>query len=241
MTPATSDTRAVILDTAQQLIISEGLQALTLDRVARDAGLSKGGLLYHFSSKEQLIEALVNRVISRLDAETAQASASGPRALIEARLDGNRDVLTVLIAGLVTNPALLDRLREQYHARQRIIERNAEPATVAHLAAEGLAFCEQLGLITLSPQKRASIVDQIINLTERTDMREQPAFFEPAPPPRPPILQVSARAELRNMAKRAAEAAQSSAAALTRLQDSAGFWRGDLTAPIQRSNPISFC
>ena len=229
-TPATSDTRAIILDTAQQLIASEGLQALTLDRVARDAGLSKGGLLYHFSSKEQLIEALVNRVISRLDAETAQASASGPRALIEARLDGNRDVLTVLIAGLVTNPALLDRLREQYQARQRIIERNAEPATIAHLAAEGLAFCEQLGLITLSPQKRASIVDQIINLTERTDMREQPAFFEPAPPPQPAILQVSARAELRNMANRAAEAARSSAAALTRLQDSAGFWRGDLTA-----------
>jgi squalene-hopene/tetraprenyl-beta-curcumene cyclase len=229
-TPATSDTRAVILDTTQQLISTEGLQALTLDRVARDAGLSKGGLLYHFSSKEQLIEALVNRVISRLDAETAQASATGPRALIESRLDGNRDVLTVLIAGLVTNPALLDRLRDQYHARQKIIERSSAPATIAHLAAEGLAFCEQLGLITLSPQKRASIVDQIINLTEQTNVREQPAFFEPAPPPQPAILQATARAELRTLANRATESARSSAAALTRVQDPAGFWRGDLTA-----------
>jgi len=77
MTPAAFDTRAVILDTTQRLIAAEGLQALTLDRVARDAGLSKGGLLYHFSSKEQLIEALVNRVISRLEAETAQCVSAG--------------------------------------------------------------------------------------------------------------------------------------------------------------------
>jgi squalene-hopene/tetraprenyl-beta-curcumene cyclase len=230
MTPAPSDTRAVILDTTQRLIASEGLQALTLDRVARDAGLSKGGLLYHFSSKEQLIEALVNRVILRLEAETARVSGTGLRALIESRLDGNRDVLTVLIAGLVTNPALLDRLREQYQARLRIIEQSAEPAMIAHLAAEGLGFCEQLGLIHLSPQMRASIVDQIINLTERTEMREQPAFFEPAPQPRPAFFQASARAELRTLRKRAGEAARSSAEALTSLQDTAGFWRGDLTA-----------
>src|SRR5580692_6103775 len=124
MSPATSDTRAVILDTAQQLISSDGLQVLTLDRVARDAGLSKGGLLYHFSSKEQLIEALVNRVISRLEAET-----------IKGRLDGNRDVLTVLIAGVVTNPALLDRLRDQYHTRQLLIERSGGTAMIAQLAA----------------------------------------------------------------------------------------------------------
>jgi AcrR family transcriptional regulator len=209
------------------LIVGEGLQTLTLDRVARDAGLSKGGLLYHFSSKEQLIEALVDRVILRLEAETTHASGSGSRALIEARLDGNRDVLTVLIAGLVTNPALLDRLREQYQVRQRIIESNAAPAAIAHLAAEGLAFCEQLGLITLSAQKRATIVEQIVNLTERTAARERPVFSEPVPPI---SIQSFARAELRDLAKRAGEAARSSAEALLRLQDPAGFWRGDLTA-----------
>jgi AcrR family transcriptional regulator len=131
MAPTTSDTCTAILHAAQQLISSEGLQVLTLDRVARDAGLSKGGLLYHFSSKEQLIEALVSRVISRLEAET-----------IKGRLDGNRDVLTVLIAGVVTNPALLDRLRDQYHTRQLLIERSGGTAMIAQLAAEGLAFCE---------------------------------------------------------------------------------------------------
>jgi squalene-hopene/tetraprenyl-beta-curcumene cyclase len=227
MTPTALDTRATILNTAQQLIASEGVQTLTLDRVARDAGLSKGGLLYHFSSKEQLIEGLVNRVISRLEAETAQASSAGMRALVEARLDGNRDVLTVLIAGLVTNPALLDRLRQQYHARQRIIEVNSEQSAIAHLAAEGLAFCEQLGLIALSPQKRASIVEQIITLTERTVPREGPDVFEPA---QPLPFQSSKRAELRDLAKRTGEAARSSAEALLRLQEPAGFWRGDLTA-----------
>jgi len=210
-TSVSPDTRAIILDTAQQVISSEGLQALTLDKVAREAGLSKGGLLYHFSSKEQLIEAMVNRVILRLESET-----------IEARLDGNRDLLTVLIAGVVTNPALLDPLRNQYHARQRLIERSGGTAMIAQLAAEGLAFCEQLGLMNFSPQKRAAIVDQILKLTERTQTQEPQSVIETK------VAEPSA--EFRDLAKRAGDAAQSSAVALTRLQDPAGFWRGDLTA-----------
>jgi squalene-hopene/tetraprenyl-beta-curcumene cyclase len=218
MVPAIVDTRAVILNTAQQLISTEGLQTLTLDRVARDAGLSKGGLLYHFSSKEQLIEALVNRVLSRLEA----GEAAGLQAVMNSRLDGNRDLLTVLIAGVVTNPALLNPLRDQYLARQRVIERSGGTAMIAQLAAEGLAFCEQLGLMNFSPQKRAAIVDQILNLTERTQPQKPPAL--------PETKAAAPSAEFRDLAKRAGDAARSSAAALTGLQDPAGFWRGDLTA-----------
>jgi AcrR family transcriptional regulator len=37
------------------LVLTKGVNALTIDAVARTAKLSKGGVLYHFPSKESLI------------------------------------------------------------------------------------------------------------------------------------------------------------------------------------------
>jgi squalene-hopene/tetraprenyl-beta-curcumene cyclase len=212
------DTRTAIINTAQELIATGGLNSLTLDRVAQHAGLSKGGLLYHFSNKEQLVEACLDRLIADL------ASANYPaRDLIRSRLQGNSSAL--LTAALAGNPALLERLRDQCRARQQVIERDG--ALLASLAAEGLAFCEQFGLVTLSPERRDNVTRQILSLTDQTDMRGQPGYFEPAPPPQ---LQVSRRTELRKLAPKIKEAARSAAGALARLQHPTGYWCGNLTA-----------
>ncbi len=68
---AQHDTTAVssqdrILDAAEDLIAARGISAFTLDAVAQAAGVSKGGLLYHFSSKDSLISGLQRRMASRL-------------------------------------------------------------------------------------------------------------------------------------------------------------------------------
>ena len=42
--------RARLLDAAVAVVRRDGAQALTLDAVAAEAGVSKGGLLYHFRS-----------------------------------------------------------------------------------------------------------------------------------------------------------------------------------------------
>ena len=55
-----SITRQKILTAASQIVQCKGLQ-LTLEAVAKEAGLSKGGLLYHFSNKEALIEGMIVR------------------------------------------------------------------------------------------------------------------------------------------------------------------------------------
>jgi len=222
MTPAPQDTRTAILNTAFELIANEGVNALTLERVARDTGVSKGGLLYHFSSKEQLIEACVERAVSRL-----AASERSPRGLAESRLEGGSEILTVLTAAMVNNPALLEGLRDEYRTRQRIVEEDR--GMMAYLAAEGLSFLEQFGLITLPREKRATIVRQILALTEQNKMREESSFSEPAPV-EPGVLQASRRGELRQLAERADAAAQSAAGALAHLQDPTGFWCGHLTA-----------
>ena len=54
----------------------DGPQALTLDAVAAEAGVSKGGLLYHFASKRELLDAMLMGFLEEFDREIAEA----PRA-----------------------------------------------------------------------------------------------------------------------------------------------------------------
>lgn len=47
-------TRQSILDAAKAIIIEEGIGALTMERAATKAGISKGACMYHFKSKRAL-------------------------------------------------------------------------------------------------------------------------------------------------------------------------------------------
>lgn len=76
-TPAT-DAPSRILDAAENLIIARGVAALTLEAAAREAGVSKGGLLYHFASKEALLEALLRRLSAFIAQEFAACVAAQP-------------------------------------------------------------------------------------------------------------------------------------------------------------------
>ena len=69
--------REAVLDAFESLLIGEGERAATLDAVARLAGVSKGGLLYHFPNKEAMISVLLER-LDRLLAEDLAAMAAAP-------------------------------------------------------------------------------------------------------------------------------------------------------------------
>src|SRR5918994_5496746 len=51
---ARPETRAAILDRAVDLASAEGLEGLTIGRLAAETGMSKSGLFRHFGSKEEL-------------------------------------------------------------------------------------------------------------------------------------------------------------------------------------------
>src|SRR5438876_12218385 len=50
-----------LLDAAEAVVVRQGISNLTLDAVAAAAGMSKGGLLHHFRTKDRLVVALVVR------------------------------------------------------------------------------------------------------------------------------------------------------------------------------------
>ena len=69
--------RGAVLDAFESLLIEVGERAATLDAVAGRAGVSKGGLLYHFPNKEALIGVLLDRLDEYTEAD-AQAMAKAP-------------------------------------------------------------------------------------------------------------------------------------------------------------------
>ncbi|WP_308465078.1 TetR/AcrR family transcriptional regulator [Rathayibacter soli] len=72
-------TRERILDAFELLLIDDGERAATLEAVASNAGVSKGGLLYHFASKDALIQGLIERlrVLVSADVERMRAAPEG--------------------------------------------------------------------------------------------------------------------------------------------------------------------
>jgi AcrR family transcriptional regulator len=55
-----------ILQAAERVVTEVGAARLTLDLVAQEADVSKGGLLYHFPSKEALLGALAQRYVDSM-------------------------------------------------------------------------------------------------------------------------------------------------------------------------------
>jgi AcrR family transcriptional regulator len=71
-------TREKLCETAIEIAAREGLAAMTLDNVARHAGVSKGGVTYHFPSKEKLVEGVVEHFGQRLERLVLERVANDP-------------------------------------------------------------------------------------------------------------------------------------------------------------------
>ncbi|MEI4272347.1 TetR/AcrR family transcriptional regulator [Klenkia sp. LSe6-5] len=71
-----------VLDAYEGLLVDGAGATVTLDAVAEAAGVSKGGLLYHFPSKEALLDGLAGRLRQRAaeDVERLRAAPEGPVA-----------------------------------------------------------------------------------------------------------------------------------------------------------------
>jgi AcrR family transcriptional regulator len=86
-------TRAAILDRAVDLASAEGLDGLTIGRLATELGMSKSGLFAHFGSKQELQLATVEAAARRFAAAVIEPALSAPdgaprlRALGESYLE----------------------------------------------------------------------------------------------------------------------------------------------------------
>ena len=79
------ETRELILRTALHILIEEGYRAMSMRRVAAASGMRLGNLTYHYPTREDLVQELLNAVISSYEVEFG-AIVHAPGLLPEERL-----------------------------------------------------------------------------------------------------------------------------------------------------------
>jgi AcrR family transcriptional regulator len=169
-----SDTKQRLLGAAAAVVRRDGAQALTLDAVAAEAGVSKGGLLYHFASKRELLDAMLDGWLEEFGTEIAAAEEGRGFAhgyVKASDMSGwaaaDRATEFGLLAAMVDQPGTLERVRERYAAwQEQLAAEAADPvdATVARLAADGLWLNDLLGLAPPTGALRERVMARMLEL-----------------------------------------------------------------------------
>ncbi|MBT4160468.1 MAG: TetR/AcrR family transcriptional regulator, partial [Gammaproteobacteria bacterium] len=159
--------RSEILEAAFKVVEQQGANHLTIDAVAKEAGFSKGGVLYHFASKKALLTGMLDHLIeisrSRMDAHQLQGNDNPLAALLHARDEmtaaEQRASLALLVA-FAEDTDLLDPARDQFKATfMRVTDGsdNEMEATLLFLANEGLRYLDLFNLNPLQGKERSKV------------------------------------------------------------------------------------
>ena len=144
-----ASTRESLIAAAAALARQKGVLGLSLDRVIEAAGVSKGGLFYHFRTKEELIAAVVNAELDRFEALVERHVARGASyagALFKALLqfvEQNSTMMGSVNAALSFGEPLRSVVltrRRSWTARLRSESPDRNRATVVELLMDGLIF-----------------------------------------------------------------------------------------------------
>ncbi len=172
-----TDTRERIVSAAEDVVIREGVGRLTLESAAVEAGVSKGGVLYHFPTRAALVTAMVHRFVVSFDADLDHFGAYGgkPGDFTRAYLDAtvaasapgdmrDRRLGSALIAGVAADPELLEPLRERYLEWQTSLARDGmDPAiaTAVRYASDGIWLCDLFSLAPVGEHERQAVGDRL--------------------------------------------------------------------------------
>lgn len=175
-----------ILDAANRIVHEQGVEHLTLELTAREAGISKGGLLYHFPSKEALIKGMIQYYLERFskDFKTA-AEKEGPdtpgrwtRSYLYTTYNDNQGsprMSSGLLAAIATNPALLSPVQRTFAEWVRLLEQDGiDPvqAMIVRLAIDGLWLVELFGLAAPDQEQHEKVLQALAEMIEKQANRQ---------------------------------------------------------------------
>ncbi|TDC61365.1 TetR/AcrR family transcriptional regulator, partial [Streptomyces hainanensis] len=170
--------RNLILDAAIRVTERDGITALTLESAAEEAGVTKGGLMYHFRTRDELLLAIQRhltvaweeQLVAALGKPLAEASAREAVAAyalsgVEPGMARKADLAFMLES--VARPELAE-VWEELMRRWAPAPARAEPADVdlllARLAVDGLWLYEATGGPSLTEPVRAALRRRVAEL-----------------------------------------------------------------------------
>ncbi len=168
--------REQLLDVAAELIATQGLPAVTMERVAEHAGVSRGLGYAYFPDRHHLLGALLEREAKRVAVTVAQAVAGGTgvegkfRAAVHAyfaALDRSGRVMQQLLQA----PSLQGPARAKQREGQAALEDQLTPVLTRFLRlsrAEAKAFV--VIILRALPAASAAVASDAIGRDEAEDV-----------------------------------------------------------------------
>ncbi len=175
--------KEALLDAALDLVAEHGFEGLTYDALSERSGTSKGGLLYHFPSKEALLRDITERLAARYsDARRVAVESLPPSPSRElkgntlASLNNSSNSDNVSAKMMVSGH--WDAEVGKKHRRMRFDDISKgvgfDRAAVVYLATEGLWFMEIAGRSPFTPAERARIAEILLDLADGAQIQDPP-------------------------------------------------------------------
>jgi AcrR family transcriptional regulator len=168
-------TKDKICEAAIQIASRDGMLAMTLENVAREAGITKGGVMYHFPSKDELVRGVIEYFSQQCETMLIRRVADDPeprmrwaRGMLDclipetasesadenAAADFPTDILArffvATLTGAVTSPGAMQPLRDlAAKMRNRCLSdpRDGMEQLLVWLTIDGLLLWQYMGLI----------------------------------------------------------------------------------------------
>ena len=173
----------VIVNAAETVVMEKGAAHMTLDAVVARAGVSKGGFLYHFPTKDALLEAMIRRLVEeRTESwkeswkESWNKLPDGPNRKLKAYMMSGllRDrkvdrVGAPILAALAHNPKLAEPIRDVVKKRYAEFasgDVQFEKAVVLALAVDGLLFQEVLSISPFNEDQRSKVIEELLKIAD---------------------------------------------------------------------------
>ncbi len=170
--------RTNILDAAVRVIERDGITALTFEAVATESGIARGGLLYHFPSRDALLQGIHQHLAGVWEASMV-AAAGKPSDVADATeryqayaltcaQTATRAELQLMFDAAATDDNMQPWARVVEHwspaAPQDLTDPVALDLFIAKLAADGMWVYEALSRSKLAPEVRQVIADRLAGL-----------------------------------------------------------------------------
>jgi AcrR family transcriptional regulator len=122
-------TQDKLLDAAEAMILSDGVEGASISKIAARAGVSVGALYHHFTDKQALLRALFERAINAYSAASRKAAAPArwSGAGVGALVAGYVDFMVAMGARKDAGPSIIALiLADQPQWRGRLTTMQAE-------------------------------------------------------------------------------------------------------------------
>ncbi|RUP08019.1 TetR/AcrR family transcriptional regulator [Hyphomicrobium sp.] len=172
------EVRSQLLDVAAKLCAEVGISNATLEAISQRAGVSKGGLLHHFPTKQALIVALIDKLLDDLSTGVESYIAKDPdpagrftRAYLLASLEiqksPNAEHWNTLGIMLATEPEM--RARYLSWLSEQILRHGKSEETIecliVRMAADGVWFSAAVGIDIVQRRQQKQFVETLNRMT----------------------------------------------------------------------------